>query len=518
MSRISSPFVLDLRSVALFRILIGSTMVYDILTRFPYVALFLSDAGALSRADLLATVNRPWSFSVYMLVGDPLQVQAILALHLVAALALVVGFRTRLASVVCWVLVVSLQHRNPLVLNGGDTLLSLYAFWAMFLPLNARWSVDRAIADSSNRDGFLSLENNGFHTVPGAAFMLQTLFVYGFTVVLKSGDLWRNGEAVSYAIRNLSLLESGALWLQKFDAAQVFLTYATFHWEWIGCVLVLCPFFNAQLRMVAIFGFVAMQCTFGWMLDLALFPLVSISGWLALLPRSFWVKTEGVVGGNRTIGAFLKNADWSALGFLKGGGVIVASRRSSIICGIAIVLVFGWNLRGLPKSPVNQMFPKPVSNMMYALKLRQKWSMFAANPPRNSGWYTIESQLANGDTIDLFNPQVPYSIRRPELFTSRYPDRRWGKFLDNIRKSRYRRLRDDYLEFLVSRWSKQRKSGNKIQTASLVYFRERILLEGGFSDPKLSKLVTIMPDGITQVGGSAVGVEESTDDSELGDL
>lgn len=211
-------------------------MVYDILTRFPYVALFLSDAGALSRADLLATVNRPWSFSVYMLVGDPLQVQAILALHLVAALALVVGFRTRLASVVCWVLVVSLQHRNPLVLNGGDTLLSLYAFWAMFLPLNARWSVDRAIADSSNRDGFLSLENNRFHTVPGAAFMLQTLFVYGFTVVLKSGDLWRNGEAVSYAIRNLGLLESGALWLQKFDAAQVFLTYATFHWERIGPV------------------------------------------------------------------------------------------------------------------------------------------------------------------------------------------------------------------------------------------------------------------------------------------
>jgi len=276
--------------------------------------------------------------------------------------------------------------------------------------------------------------------------------------------------------------------------------------------------FQCAIKDGRYFGFVAMQCTFGWMLDLALFPLVSISGWLALLPGSFWDKVEGLVGRSRTISSFLKNVDWSALSFLKGGDAIVAGRCSSIICGIAIVLVLGWNLRGLPESPLSKAFPKPVSNMMYALKLRQKWAMFAANPPRHSGWYTIEAQMANGDTVDLFNPQVPYSTRRPELFTSRYPDRRWGKFLDNIRKSKYRRLRDDYLEFLVSRWSRQMKSTNKIQTASLVYFREKILLDGGYADPNMSKLVTIMPEGVAQVGSSAVIFEESTDDPELEDL
>ena len=245
MFRLSSPFVLDLRSIALFRVLLGIAMLYDIACRFPYAALYLSDVGALSRADLLATVERPWSFSIYMMFGEPIQAQATLALHFICALAFLLGFRTRLASIACWVLVISLQHRNPLVLNGGDTLLSLYLFWAMFLPLNAQWSIDRMIADGSKKESFRSLGSMRLPCCAGAALVLQTVFVYGFTVLLKSGELWRNGEAVSYAIRNLGLIESGALWLQKFDAAQTLATYATFHWEWIGCVMVLCPFFNS---------------------------------------------------------------------------------------------------------------------------------------------------------------------------------------------------------------------------------------------------------------------------------
>ena len=214
----------------------------------------------------------------------------------------------------------------------------------------------------------------------------------------------------------------------------------------------------------------------------------------------------------------LQRSDGSTSRLLIGDGAIRPSRLSSVICGVAIILVFGWNLRGLPESPLRNAYPKPVANAMYAFKLRQKWSMFAANPPSNTGWYTIEAQLANGDSIDLLNPQVPYSIRRPKLFTSRYPDRRWGKFLDNIRKSRYRRLRNDYLEFLVERWSRQMKSSHKIQTASLVYFREKILLDGGVSDPEMSRLVTIRPEGVVQVNQDSVKFEESPDESESEDL
>jgi hypothetical protein len=518
MLRLSSPFILDLRSIALFRVLLGLTMLYDVLARIPYVGLYLSDAGVLSRVDLLATINRPWAFSVYMLVGEPIQVQFILIVHALAACMLVAGFRTRLSSVVCWVLLVSLQHRNSLLLNGGDTLLALYAFWAMFLPLNARWSLDRSLAGDRKSANFDVWKSNNFFAIPGIAIILQTLMVYVFSVVLKSGDLWRNGEAVSYVVRNLGLIKAGALWFQGFDSAQSFFTYLTFHWEWVGCALVLCPFANRYLRIGAIFGFVVMQLVFRWMLDLALFPIVSITGWLVLLPGIFWEVVarfgKPINMNDRLRTGFV----WVSSLSIKGEDAMVPGRSAAIFCGIVILSIFAWNLNGLPDSSLNKVFPKIISDAMYTLKLRQKWGMFASNPPQHSGWYTIEAQMANGDTVDLFNPKTPYTLRRPDLFTDRYPDRRWGKYLDNIRKTKYRDLRDDYLDYFVDRWNEGRENQSKIQSASLIYLREPIQLDGSRVVPELFRLATIHPSGVVQVDSPADALRETGEDPELEDL
>jgi len=50
--------------------------------------------------------------------------------------------------VISWFLLISLQNRNPIVLQGGDILLRMLAFWAMFVPLNAYFSLDRALDTS----------------------------------------------------------------------------------------------------------------------------------------------------------------------------------------------------------------------------------------------------------------------------------------------------------------------------------------------------------------------------------
>lgn len=56
-------------------------------------------------------------------------------LHIIAGVLLAIGYRTRLMTVVNFVLITSLQARNILVLHGGDVLMKLLCFWAMFLPL-----------------------------------------------------------------------------------------------------------------------------------------------------------------------------------------------------------------------------------------------------------------------------------------------------------------------------------------------------------------------------------------------
>lgn len=141
--------------------------------------------------------------------------------------------------------------------------------------------------------------------------------------------------------------------------------------------------------------------------------------------------------------------------------------------------------------------------------------MFAANPPRHWSWYAIEAQLANGDTVDLFAPDRPYSLRRPELFTDRLPDRRWGKFLGALKKKRYQRLRDDFLGYLVERWNAEAPQERIIEKASLVYFREPISwgVESS-SRTETAILRTLYPRGVVQVRDSLEAVEEDDQDGE----
>ena len=65
------------------------------------------------------------------------------SLLLVAAVALVVGWRTRVAAWVVVLLLVVLQRRNVYVLNSGDLLLRELAFFVALMPSGETWSLDR---------------------------------------------------------------------------------------------------------------------------------------------------------------------------------------------------------------------------------------------------------------------------------------------------------------------------------------------------------------------------------------
>jgi hypothetical protein len=62
-----------------------------------------------------------------------------------AALALVVGYRTRMSCFVVFMLLTSLHSYSPWLLNGGDDTMRIFLLWGCFLPLGRRWSVDAAL-------------------------------------------------------------------------------------------------------------------------------------------------------------------------------------------------------------------------------------------------------------------------------------------------------------------------------------------------------------------------------------
>ena len=131
----------DTRALAALRVGLGLLLLADLLGRSRDLRAFYTDAGVLPRSTRAAVVS-DWFLSVHALSGD-LWWQVLLFLVAgVAAIALTVGYRTRVATAVSWVLLVSLHNRMPVVLNGGDVLLRMVLLWAIFLPLGERWAVD----------------------------------------------------------------------------------------------------------------------------------------------------------------------------------------------------------------------------------------------------------------------------------------------------------------------------------------------------------------------------------------
>jgi len=151
-------FSLDLRSLALFRVLIGLILLFDLYERFGLGLFFINNNGGLhahyTSFGLLPVVVsmeelHSASFSLHFASGTFGFQFVLFGLHSLFAMGLLIGFRTRLSSVACWLLTTSMHNRNVWINNGGDDLLRLSLFWAMFLPLDARYSLDRILTSTT---------------------------------------------------------------------------------------------------------------------------------------------------------------------------------------------------------------------------------------------------------------------------------------------------------------------------------------------------------------------------------
>lgn len=129
---------LDSRSISLARIAVAGVMLASILQDWPDRYWFWTDQGLLSLYDAKSIwQTSEWTWN--LLFWDPLArfFDVFYVGYIVACLLLLFGFQTRLATLLCWILVCCLQMRNPYILQGYDQTLRLMLFWAMFIPWGA---------------------------------------------------------------------------------------------------------------------------------------------------------------------------------------------------------------------------------------------------------------------------------------------------------------------------------------------------------------------------------------------
>jgi predicted DCC family thiol-disulfide oxidoreductase YuxK len=283
-------FDLDLRSAALARFWLGLVILADLIGRAADLEAHYTELGVTPQA----LVRREWGQSCYSslhwwLSPYPAAEALLFAVHGVFALALAIGFRTRIATVGCWLLMLSLYRRDPTLATAGDRTLQLLLFWSMFLPLGGRWSIDSALDTAPRRRG------NAYASVASGAILLQVCFVYWFSVgekLLGEWPGWRELYAVSYALGLDSYVTASGVWLREFQGVLPALTLLTLGWESLGPMLPFVPGFRVPGRVIAIAGFAALHLGFGQFLNLGLFPWMSIAGWVFFVPGAFWDSLE----------------------------------------------------------------------------------------------------------------------------------------------------------------------------------------------------------------------------------
>jgi hypothetical protein len=280
----STIFSIDLATLAFFRMCLASICLVDFIRKIPYAAMFFSDEGVLPRAMI---IDQPhwYHWSLNYLNGSVTFQIILLLLGACFSLCFFFGARTRLANIFLWVLQLSMLYRNPLITQGGDKLLILLLFWSIFLPLNARYSVDHAL------DPKPCLEKNILNTA-SIAILLQASFVWFFSTFIKFTPVWQTGEAVSQVLYAEWISTPLGTTVGQYHSLTIFLTHLTWYVERLAPIALFLPYFHRFFRYTAIICLASMHLGFLLLLNVGHFPFVSLTSLILFLPGEIWTQVS----------------------------------------------------------------------------------------------------------------------------------------------------------------------------------------------------------------------------------
>lgn len=471
---LSQLFGIDLRSLALMRISLALIGLWDLALRSRDLSVFYTDAGAFPRLAAVGYYSDRFVASLHMMSGATAFQAGLFLIAAAALLCMLVGYRTRLAVAVAWILLVSLHVRTPPLLQAGDTLLRLLFFWSLFLPLGARFSVDAALDVSPRplRGRWLSIGS--------AALLLQVAIMYLASALLKSGPEWRDeGSAVYYSLQLDYLVTDVGVWLRQFGDLQVVLTSLVWYFELLGPLLLFVPLLTLPLRCLMVVGFALMHLAFHLIFHIGLFPLVNLAALVPFLPPQLWdwLRTRRL--GGQVRGWADRAGTWLAA--LSNRHLRLHAtpeprfpRLASALCLASLLYVAIWNASTLPGTGFSM--PRSIRWIGELLQIEQTWDMFAPNPSRDNGWLVMPGILDSGAEVDVYRRRLESPpLRRPN-HGDYFESHRWMKFIMTLARQSQEEYRVYYGRYLCRQWNTG-AAGEQDRLSKLAIFfaRERTL-------------------------------------------
>lgn len=450
-------FTIDLRSLGLFRILLGCMLILDWSARWPSLEAFYTSSGFVPIESPLPKAGGEFHFSLLDGATSLPMVQTLFVLGLVCYLMLLVGLHTRCFHVLSFVFFASLLSRNSIILHGGDFALGTMLMWSMFLPRGERFSVDRllravclGVPASSPREPSpegeetLSCEPS----LAALAIVCQIALIYYLTAFDKYGDEWRDGTALYYALQIDQLATPLGHWVARWPLGWIkLLTWATLAVEYAAAPLILLPLAQPLLRRIAIVLLCGLHLGTWLMMELGLFPFVTMSTYALLLEAEDWKtlrrwarKAPRCVIGYYDDACVLcrRGVQWLALsdGLPDDRGVVAPAsvaplrlrfkspRRllMNVFVGVIFVavLINSYNLNvAAPLYRPQIVEPRLVRAVIQTTQLIQDWNLFAPYPMKDDGWWVINGVTESGERFDPLTGRTP-TWEKPKNLAARY--------------------------------------------------------------------------------------------------
>ena len=453
----------DLRSLALLRIVAPSIYLWELILHWGYLGAMYTDGGMLPRTQIFESTRQGWS--LYLSVSGLTGVQLLYCCHMAAVLCLIVGWRTRWASLVCYVFTTSLQNRFP-ALPGWETEIRLLFLIGFFLPWGEWASLDaRRRSETSPRPTFSV-------SAATVAWRLQVCILYLASGLLKGGPGWEDGTAVEVSLASDAYATPLGLWFlahcQHFPQSLVAMNYTVPLVEMFSPLFLLSPWPWLQMAWVVVLW--VMHAGFGMCLKIGMFSPICCACLLGFLPSGFWSLFPRAAGGASEKGEPRDPIRTRGLW------------ESVFLCWVCLSMLTS----ALETLPEFKDCVRPAARRPWkVLGLEQHWGMFVP-PPFEGGWHVIKGRTLQGEWVDLIHVTRGASEERPEWISSLYPGVRAYLFLASYVRAPnpdnqgiHEAVADSYRRG----WEEAHPgSTDRIAEVEIVFFKRQYVPGKGFKD------------------------------------
>jgi Vitamin K-dependent gamma-carboxylase len=200
------------RPLGAFRIVYGVILLCYLALMTVEFDYWYTGAGLLQGTEATESAG-PYRLSPLQFVNDPNVAHVFLAFTFAVAVAFTLGWRTRLMSILLYLCMLSLYHRNVSSNGGPDAVPTILTFYMMLCPCGAAYSLD-ARREAKKRG--VAAEPL---IIPWAQRLLQMqicLLYFQSTILKCQGPLWLNGTTVHYILFLKEFRELDMEWLANY--------------------------------------------------------------------------------------------------------------------------------------------------------------------------------------------------------------------------------------------------------------------------------------------------------------